>query len=72
MISKNLLIQNNIHHKNLSTKSLKNLSRKFNKILLEIKADIKNGKTLHVLNKNFNLNFKIKDLKNSENLKQLF
>ena len=41
----------------------KSLSKKFDKIFLEIESDIKNTKkTLNVLDKNFNFNFNTKDL----------
>ena len=43
---------------------MQNYSKKFDKIILKIKNDIKNeGNTLHVLDKNFKFNFKIKELK---------
>ncbi len=64
MNNKNLSIKNYIESPGLEGKSLKYFSKKFDKIFLEIKSDIKNTKkTLNILDKNFKLNFKIKSLK---------
>ena len=64
MTHKNLFLKSNITSSNLKGKMMKNLSKKFDQIFLEIKADIKNTKkTLNVLDDNFKFNFKIKDLK---------
>ena len=62
MINKNFYLKDNIAVKRSS--SMQNYSKKFDKIILKIKNDIKNeGNTLHVLDKNFKFNFKIKELK---------
>ena len=62
MINKNFYLKDNIAIKRSS--SMQNYSKKFDKIILKIKNDIKNeGNTLHVLDKNFKFNFKIKELK---------
>mgnify|MGYP005994831727 FL=1 len=62
MIIKNLYLKDNIVVKRSS--SMKNYSKKFDKIFLKIKNDIKNeGNSLHVLDNNFKFNFKIKELK---------
>ena len=60
MIKSNLFIKNNIQQKYLNNNSLKILSKKFKKIILNIKQDIENTKkTLNVLNDKFKFNFKI-------------
>jgi len=62
VINKNFYLKDNIAVKRSS--SMQNYSKKFDKIILKIKNDIKNeGNTLHVLDKNFKFNFKIKELK---------
>ncbi len=69
---KNLFLKSNITSSNLKGKMLKNLPKKFEKIFLEIKADIKNTKkTLNVLDDNFKFNFKIKDLKKFNKFKTI-
>tara|TARA_E500000178_G_scaffold50266_1_gene45699 strand:+ start:1514 stop:2731 length:1218 start_codon:yes stop_codon:yes gene_type:complete len=69
---KDLYLKDNIKLKNLGSGSIKNLSKKFDKILLEIKADIKdNKKTLNVLDKNFKFNFKINELKKFKKFKTI-
>ena len=63
MINSNYLFTNNINSKNIKSNSIKILSRKFDKIFLEIKNDIKkSNKILNVLNKNYKFNFSTKDL----------
>ena len=70
MTHKNLFLKSNITYSNIRGKMMKNLSKKFDQIFLEIKADIKNTKkTLNVLDDNFKFSFQIKDLKNLINLK---
>ncbi len=72
MNKKDLYLKDNIKLKNLGSGSIKNLSKKFDKILLEIKADIKdNKKTLNVLDKNFKFNFKINELKKFKKFKTI-
>ena len=61
MINKNFFFKNNIPPRNIKDNSINSLSKKFDKIFLEIKADIKNSnKTLNVLNKDYKFNLKIK------------
>ena len=51
MISNNLFLKNNINSKKLKNFSIKSLSKKFDKIFLEISKDLKDSKkTLNVLN----------------------
>lgn len=72
MISKDLQINDNIIPKNLRINSTKQLSKKFDKIFLEVKNDVKNThKTLNVLNKNYKFNFNIKDLKKFKKFKSI-
>ena len=66
----NLTFKNNIWIKDYKNGLSNNFSKKFDKIFLEIKSDIKNkDKTLHVLDKNFKFNFNVKDLKNFKKFK---
>ena len=68
----NLTFKNNIWIKNYKNGLSNNFSKKFDKIFLEIKSDIKNkDKTLHVLDKNFKFNFNVKDLKNFKKFKSI-
>ena len=70
MISKDLQIKDNIKSKKLRINLTKQLSKKFDKIFLEVKNDVKNThKTLNVLNKNYKFNFNIKDLKKFKKFK---
>jgi len=51
---------------------IKSLSKKFEKVFTEIKNEIANeNKTLNVLNKKFNFNFKTKDLQKFKNFKTI-
>ena len=60
MISNNLFLKNNINSKNLKNFSIKSLSKKFDKIFLEISKDLKDSKkTLNVLNNKLKLNVNI-------------
>ena len=60
MISNNLFLKNNINSKNLKNFSIKSLSKKFDKIFLEILKDLKDSKkTLNVLNNKLKLNLNI-------------
>ncbi len=64
MTQTDLVFKNNIQLKNLKSNSRNYLIKRYNKILLEIKKDLKNNKkTISVLDDNFKLNIKIKDLK---------
>ena len=72
MNNNSLFVKNYIKSPKLKGKSLKYFSKKFDKILLEIKSDIKNTKkTLNVLDKNFKLNFKTKNLKQFKKFKTI-
>ncbi len=67
-----MIIKNCISKKIISKNSIKDLSREFNNIFKKICEDINNSqKTLHVLSKEFNLNFKIKELKNFKKFKTI-
>ena len=60
MISNNLFLKNNINSKKLKNFSTKSLSKKFDKIFLEISKDLKDSKkTLNVLNNKLKLNVNI-------------
>jgi len=72
VISKDLQIKDNIISKKLRINLTKQLSKKFDKIFLEVKNDVKNThKTLNVLNKNYKFNFNIKDLKKFKKFKSI-
>ena len=72
MTYKNLFLKDNIQDKYIKSKKLKNLSKKFDKIFLEIKSDVKNTKkTLNVLDNNFKFNFRIKELKKFKKFKTI-
>ena len=72
MISKDLQIKDNIQIKKLRINLTKQFSKKFDKIFLEIKKDLQNThKTLNVLDKNYNFNFNIKDLKKFKKFKSI-
>ena len=69
MNNKNLFLKNNIQSENLKSSSIRYLSKKFEKIFLEIKHDIKDTKkTLHILDDKLKFNFKTRDLKKFKNL----
>ena len=71
MKKKNIFSINNFSI-NLKKNSHSNLSKKFEKIFLEISNDVKTKKkTLNILDKKFKLNFKIKDLKKFKNYKTI-
>jgi glucose-6-phosphate isomerase len=64
VISNNLFLKNNIYSKNLKNVSIKSLSKKFDKIFLEISKDLKDSKkTLNVLNNKLKLNLNINKFK---------
>ena len=68
----NLFFKNNIQKKKLDSKKLKNFSKKFDKIFLGIKQDIKDtNKVLNVLDDKYSFNFKIKDLKKFKKFKTI-
>ena len=64
MIKINSIANINKKVKNFKANDFKKISKDFDRIFLELKADVeKKNKTLNVLNKNFNFSFKTKDLK---------
>lgn len=72
MIYKNFFLKDNIKKKHFKSSVSKQLSKKFNKIFLDINSDIKNkNKTLNVLDKKFQFNFKIKDLNRFKKFKTI-
>ena len=71
MISNNLTFKNNIQIKSHKV-DFKKLSKKFDKIYLDLKSEIKRtNKTLNVLNKNFRFSFKIADLQKYKKYKSI-
>jgi glucose-6-phosphate isomerase len=72
VIYKNFFLKDNIKKKHFKSSVSKQLSKKFNKIFLDINSDIKNkNKTLNVLDKKFQFNFKIKDLNRFKKFKTI-
>jgi len=72
VIYKNFFLKDNIKKKHFKSSVSKQLSKKFNKIFLDINSDIKNkNKTLNVLDKKFQFNFKIKDLNKFKKFKTI-
>ena len=72
MKNQNLIFKDNIQLKNHKDSSTKYLSKKFDKIFLEIKTDVKKKKkTLNILDKKFKLNFKLKELKKFQKYKKI-
>ena len=72
MNSENLIQTDNIQFKSNNSITQKKLSKKFDKIFLNIKSEITNKKkTLNVLDKNFKLNFKINDLNKFKKFKTI-
>ena len=70
MNKKNLVLKNSIQKKYIDSKLLKKLSKDFNNIIEEVNKETSGlNKTLNILNKNFKLNFKIKDLKKFKQFK---
>ncbi len=68
MTTKYLYLKNSLQKKNIK----KNLSKDFLKFFNELNSEIKNNnKTLNVLNKEFKLNFKLKDLKKFKKYKTI-
>ena len=60
----NLLFKNNIQNKNLKQDLTKKFSRKFDKIFHKVEKEIQSPKeTLNVLDRNYQFNFKIENLK---------
>ena len=62
MINKNLIIKNHIPKQYYNINLVKNFSKKFVRVMKEINDNLNKKKTLSVLNKRFNYNFKIEDL----------
>ena len=72
MINTKLYFKDSINLKKTRNVQLKSLSKKFDKIFLEIESDIKNTKkTLNVLDENFNFNFNFKDLNKFKKFKTI-
>mgnify|MGYP001260113693 FL=1 len=72
MNNKNLFLKNNIQSEKLKTSSIRYLSKRFEKIFLEIKHDIKDTKkTIHILDDKLKFNFKIRNLKKFKNFKTI-
>ena len=72
MNSENLIQTDNIQFKSNNSITQKKVSKKFDKIFLNIKSEITNKKkTLNVLDKNFKLNFKTKDLNKFKKFKTI-
>ena len=72
MKNNTLIVNNNIQTKHSERIFSTQLSKKFEKIYLNIKEEIKNPKkTLNVLNKDFRFNFKLKELKKFKKFKTL-
>ena len=72
MIDNQLKLEEKFQNQLLNNRLKKKFSEKFNKIFTEIKKDIKNSsKTLNVLDNNFQLNFKIENLKKFKNFKTI-
>ena len=66
----NLVLINKTQNHDFKKNLIKSLSKKFEKVFTEIKNEISNeNKTLNVLNKKFNFNFKTKDLQKFKNFK---
>ena len=60
----NLLFKNNIRNKNLKQDLMKKFSRKFDKIFHKVEKEIQSPEeTLNVLDRNYQFNFKIENLK---------
>jgi glucose-6-phosphate isomerase len=68
----NLIFKNTINMNNQKERSVKRLSKQFDKIFLEIKSDINNKKkTLNFLSKDFRFNFKVEDLRQFKKFKSV-
>ena len=71
MINNNLIFRNSIQIKSHKA-DYKKLSKKFEKIYLDLKSDIKKkNRTLNILDKNFRFSFKINDLKKFKKYKSI-
>ena len=63
MKNKNLNFKNNINPNKIKNGSINKLNKKFEKVFIEVKKEIKNkNETLNVLNNKFKFNFKLKSL----------
>lgn len=72
MINNNLIFKNNIQIKKSHKEDYKKLSKKFDKIYLDIKSEIKNkNRTLNILDKDYKFSFKLKDLRKFEQYKSV-
>ena len=73
MIDKNPYLKSNIRLKNFKkNRSINQLSKKFEKIFLDLKKEInQDNKTLNILDNKFKFNFKIKDLNKFKKFKNI-
>lgn len=72
MKNSNLFLKNKVHTNFAGRKSLNLISKKFEKIYLDIQNDIEDtSKTLNILSGKFNFNFKLKNLKKFKKFKKL-
>ena len=66
------MIKNNIQSKYLNKGFINKLSKRYQKIILEIYNNVKNPrKTLNILDSKFSFNFKIQDLKRFKKFKSI-
>ena len=67
-----IIFEDNLKLFSFKNNSVKQLSKKFDKIYFEVKSDIyKKNRTLNILNKNFRYSFQIKDLRKFRNFKSI-
>ena len=72
MNNNSLSLKNKINPKNLKNRSLGKLNKKFEKVFIAIKKEIKNdNRTLNILDNKFTFNFKIKNLKKFKKFKTI-
>ena len=72
MITRNLKLENNISSIIKKDEFYLNLSKKFNKIFLELNNNLKNEKKLiNILDTNFSRNFKFSELKKFKRFEQI-
>ena len=71
MINKYISTENEIFKEYLNKRIIKNFDQKYSAVIKNVNRDLNQSKkTLNILGKNFKLNFKFEDLKNSKNLNQ--
>ena len=72
MINNNLIFKNSIQIKKSHNVDYKKLSKKFDKIYLDIKSDVKKeNRTLNILDKDYKFSFKVKDLQKFKQYKSI-